>query len=220
MCGLIRRKNSGSAIRFPDFVCIVNLEFLVYALVMIEDLQDEFSAYSKPKKQASPKTVLFALVFVLWVIFSAIYILVSLPAMRSALKETDAVRIIKNARSYRISAESSPYTLYFVNPSNGAVMPFEANVVYSGSDRFHDAMEGLLRGPTDAALSGGYLSYIASGTRLLGITVSSGYAFVDLSTEFASSSNMEMAKRQILLTLSALDESVKNLVILVNGTEL
>lgn len=187
---------------------------------MIEDLQDEFSAYSKPKKQASPKTVLFALVFILWVIFSAIYIFVSLPSIRTALAETDAVNIVKNARSYRISAESSPYTLYFVNPSNGAVMPFEANVLYSGSDRFHDALEGLLKGPTDSALAEGYLSYIASGTKLLGVTVSSGYAFVDLSSEFASSSNMQMAQKQILLTLSALDESIKNLVVLVNGVEL
>ncbi|MCR5760862.1 MAG: GerMN domain-containing protein [Sphaerochaetaceae bacterium] len=187
---------------------------------MIEDLQDEFSAYSKPKKQASPKTVLFALVFILWLIFSAVYIFISLPKMRSALAETDAINIIKNAKSYRISAESSPYTLYFVNPSNGAVMPFEANVLYSGSDRFHDAIEGLLKGPTDSALSEGYLSYIAPGTKLLGLTVSSGYAFVDLSTEFASSSNMEMARKQILMTLSNLDESIKELVVLVNGTEI
>ncbi|MCR4676985.1 MAG: GerMN domain-containing protein [Sphaerochaetaceae bacterium] len=187
---------------------------------MIEDLQDEFSSYSKPRKQASPKTVLFIMVFVLWAIFSAVYIFISLPKIRSALQETNAVEIIKNARTYKISAESSPYELYFVNPANGYVQPFTANVIYSGSDEYHDALEGLLLGPTDQALSRGYLSYIAKGTRLIGVTVSGKYAFINFSSEFADSSNMEMAKTQILLTLQKLNSNIRNLVILVNGTEL
>lgn len=96
----------------------------------------------------------------------------------------------------------------------------------TGSTQYHDVIEALLSGTSHEALSSRAISYIDSGTTLIGLTVSSGTAFVNLSSSFTGSGSswgpegLDVACGQITRTLQAADSSIRKVIILVNGDEL
>ncbi len=187
---------------------------------MIEDLQDEYSLYAAEKKAPARKSALILFMLVFWIIYAAIIILASRNSITRTVKETRAAEIVENIDKYRFLVDSEEATLYFYNSLEG-VRPYKILVERTGATKYHDAVEGLIAGPTDDALSQGAISFIPRKTRLLGLSVSEKTAFVNFSPEFSEDkTGAEIARVQVERTLRAINPYLEEIVILINGTEL
>lgn len=69
------------------------------------------------------------------------------------------------------------------------------------TDKEHLRIEALLNGIDEENLSKGLVSYIKDGTRLIGLSIKNGIAYVVLSDEFLESKDIGKAKHQIKETL-------------------
>lgn len=114
-------------------------------------------------------------------------------------------------------------SVYFMRPIGGAQPdhgPFIATAhraVPATGTPATVAMRALLAGPSARERSIGMTSVIPSGTRLLGLTISSGVATVDLSSEFGAGSRASDA--EVVYTLTQFS-TVKTVVLKVGGTPL
>ncbi len=197
---------------------------------MIEDLQDEMQQEEPTRKDKPHRRGHFLFIaFIVWVIYATILIMVSLPKMVVAIREANLSDTIKSLQAQRQTALTRDAKLCFVVPKSDGSTSFVVctqRVQKTGATEYHDVIEGLLAGPKQEALSAGAISYISKGTSLNGLTVSSGTAFVNLSEAFTSSGStwgpggFETACQQITRTLQALDPSITDVVLLVNGDEL
>lgn len=197
---------------------------------MIEDLQDEMQQEEPTKKEKPHRRGHFLFIaFIVWVIYATILIMVSLPKMVVAIREANLKETISSLQAQRQTAQTRDAKLCFVIPKSDGSTSFVVctqRVERTGASEYHDIIEGLLDGPKQEAFSVGAISYISRGTTLIGLTVSSGTAFVNLSEAFTSSGStwgpggLETACQQIIRTLQALDSSITDVVILVNGDEL
>ena len=86
-----------------------------------------------------------------------------------------------------------------------------------GSSASHDTFEALLAGVPLLALEDGAITYIDSGTKLLGLTRSSNIIYLNLSKEFLASADMKMAYLQLKETASLL--GAKDVVVLIEGAQ-
>ncbi len=198
---------------------------------MIEDLQDELpqeQPRKKKEKTLRKGTVLF-FAFIVWLVYAAVIILTSLPRIITAFRESNVKDLVANYESLMEASQTRDAGLCFVVPKadgSTAYVTCTQKVRRTGESEYHDVIEGLLAGPGQDALSIGAISFIADGTSLLGLTVSSDTAFVNLSEGFTRSGSswgpngLETACRQVTKTLQALDPSIEDVVILINGVEL
>ena len=87
-----------------------------------------------------------------------------------------------------------------------------------GSTYLHDTIEALIHDYPVEALKDGCISLVSSETKLIGLTVSRGICYVNLSKEFLKSStyNENNAYEQVEKTL-LLDENIEKVVILIEG---
>ncbi len=197
---------------------------------MIEDLQDEMQR-EEPTKKEKPHSrghfLFFA--FIIWVIYAAVIILVSLPRMITAIRESHLSETMESLREMQETAQFRDEKLCFVVPKADGTTSFVTctqKVERTGASEYHDVIEGLLSGPKQEALSAGAISFITKGTSLIGLTVSAGTAFVDLSEAFTSSGSawgpggLDIACKQITRTLQTLDPGISDVVILINGEKL
>lgn len=197
---------------------------------MIEDLQDEYKQQTGPQPGETNRAGMLLLVFIIWVIYSAVMVIITGPKIISTVKKTNAIEVIKNRKELLQKAETTEATLYYVNYnslSQPTLTAYKTRVKQTGVSVYHDVLEGLLTGPTDIALSYGSITLIPQGTKLNGVTVSNKTAFVDLSKEFIVSYQNEVdsdyistAKNQILKTLSTVNSDIDDLVLLVDGQEI
>lgn len=198
---------------------------------MIEDLQDEIPKEApKPKKSQPHRTASIRILAIfVWILYAGIIIIVSLPKMIVSVQESGIREIIASIPQLRESVATREAKLCFVIPSSTGKNTYvlcPQNVRRTGSSMYHDAIEGLLDGPGNRALSYGALSFIDSNTSLLGLTVSGTTAFVNLSSEFTKSGSswgpegLETACKQIERTMLSINNEIKEVVILIDGTEL
>lgn len=185
---------------------------------MIEDLQDEYSLYTKDQKQPPKRGAVFLVMFLFWIIFVTIIFFISRPKIRQSLEQTNAVEIVENLGKYRFLADSETAVLYFYTNREGLV-PYRVLVKNTGATSFHNAVEGLLSGPSAEVLEKGGVSFLKTGTVLLGMTVSEKTAFINFSQQIASQEDYPTAYSQLLLTLKAINPYIEELVILVNGID-
>ena len=186
---------------------------------MIEDLQDEYSLYAAPeKKQPTRRGSVFLMMFIIWIILSTIMFFVTRKRISRTLEQTRAVEIVKNLGEYRMLAESEPAVLYFYRNKSGLV-PYTVLVKNTGASAAHNAVEGLLAGPTDSVLETGGVSFLSSETRLLGLTISEKTVFLNFSDEIATPEDYETALQQLRLTLRAVNPYIEEIVILINGID-
>lgn len=185
---------------------------------MIEDLQDEYTLYTETGKQTSRKGSVFLIMLSIWIIFCAVLFFIFRPSIRRSLEQTNAVEIVENIGKYRFLVESEELTLYFYNNKTG-LTPYKVKVKNTGSSSYHNAIEGLLAGPGPQVLENGGVSFLKSGTGLLGMTVSEKTAFINFSQEIATEEDCKTASDQILLTLKAINPYIEETVILVNGID-
>ena len=156
---------------------------------MIEDLQDELQQ-EQPQKKEKPqrsKGAFLFLAFIVWIIYAAVIILASLPKMIRAVRESNITETVANMEDIRMAAETRYARLCFAIPKQDGSASFVVctqRIKKTGASEYHDVIEGLLSGPQSEALSIGAITYIAKGTSLIGLTVSEGTAFVNLSESF------------------------------------
>lgn len=195
---------------------------------MIEDLQDEQQQELsvKTEKPHRSKGAFLLLAFVVWIIYAAIIILSSLPKMINAIRTSNIRETIANMKEIRMAAETRYARLCFAIPKadgSASYVICTQRIRKTGASDYHDVIEGLLAGPQTEALSIGAISYISKGTSLIGLTVSEGTAFVNLSGSFRDSGaawgsgGLEIACRQITRTLQALDPGIRRTVVMIDG---
>lgn len=198
---------------------------------MIEDLQDELQTEQTTKKKDRPvrKGRFLMLAFIIWILYATVIILSYLPSMIRSVRESDIVNLIQNIDQMMEVSQSRESQLCFVIPKadgSAIFVTVPQRTTRTGATEYHDAIEGLLKGPGQQALGIGAISFIEKGTTLIGLTVSQNTAFVNLSESFMSSgsnwgpSGLDIACKQITKTLQAIDKTIRNVVILVDGTEL
>ena len=196
---------------------------------MIEDLQDEFQDL-KPQKKKEKKQISFLLLaFLIWIPYAIIIGIIATPKAIITIRESGVKDYIANAINQKNQSKTREVYLCFIIPSSDGQLSYhmyEQLVTKTGESIYHDAIEGLLSGAGHTALGAGAVSFIAKETTLKGLTVSQGTAFVNFSSEFTTSGSnwgtggLEAAKEQVEKTLQALDNSIKKVVILVDGVEL
>ncbi len=190
---------------------------------MIEDLQDDVIVSKKRSVPKSNKKGMYLVLFVVWVIFSAITILICKPKIDSALEETNAIEVFKNRRALNSLSAMQDVILYYVKFNDSdtySLLPFSLTVRKTGESAYHDAVEGLLAEPDAKVLSSGSMNMIPKGTKLKGLTVSNGVAFVSFSKEYSDAGDSDrLAREQILFTLKQIEPSIYKLVILIDGKE-
>lgn len=197
---------------------------------MIEDLQDELQNEQPQKTKKTHRKGWFLFVaFLIWIIYASIIILSFLPKMIRAVRASEIVRIIENREEIMQAAQTREAKLCFAIPKSDGSSTYvlcSQRITKTGASTYHDVIEGLLDGPGPEALAVGAISFIENGTTLIGLTVSANTAFVNLSEAFTSSGSswgpngLDTAIKQIHKTLQAVDSSIKNVIILVDGNEL
>ena len=169
------------------------------------------------------------LAFIVWLVFSGVMILVYMPKMIEAFRDSDIVGQLSRLDERREANNSKDARLCFVIPKadgTSRIVTCNQKVTRTGATGYHDVVEGLLEGPGPEALSSGAISFIEKGTSLIGLTVSEDTAFVNLSESFTSSGSnwgaggFETACRQITMTLQAYDPEIRKVVILIDGNVL
>lgn len=197
---------------------------------MIEDLQDEIQNEQPQKtKKTHRKGWFLFIAFLVWIVYASIIILAFLPNMIRAVRQSDIVHVLENREELKNAAQTREARLCFAIPKSdgsSAYVLCSQRVRKTGASVYHDAIEGLLAGPGPEALAVGAISFIEEGTSLIGLTVSANTAFVNLSEAFTSSGSswgpngLDTAIRQIHKTLLAIDPSIRNVIVLVDGNEL
>lgn len=197
---------------------------------MIEDLQDERQK-EEPKRRtrSMKKGSILLLAFFIWIIYSAVLVMSFLPKIQDAVQKSGIKTIMQNIDILSRNANTRTVGLCFAIPHADGSASFvicNQKVKKTGYSIYHDAIEGLLSGPGKDALGRGAITFIEENTRLIGLTVSNGTAFVNLSESFIVSGSswdakgLDTAITQITRTLEALDPGIKKVVLLVEGTEI
>lgn len=195
---------------------------------MIEDLQDELQEEKPRSRKANGvgRGAFLAIALLFWFVFAAVVGIICLPNAIVAVRDSGVREYLEDVFERKGQANAVKGLACFVLPSSSSSVVyrlFEQDVPNTGETSYHDAIEGLLEGPGYNALTAGAITFITNGTKLRGLTVSEGVAFVDLSGEFASSGSnwgpegLETAEKQIEYTLKAIDSSIRKIVIMVDG---
>lgn len=192
--------------------------------MMVNDVNDQFTQFSEENKPVAKKKSVFLVVIGVWFAFCLIWVLVYFPKMRDAVNQTQFFKVISNMSEYSVLPDTKTADLFFFTMKETPVK-VNSRIVITGATDYHDVIEGLFRGPDNNALAQGAVTCIPSDTVLKGLTVQGKWAFIDLSADFLNQTDawtrnsIELASRQILLTLNALDSTITDLIILIDGVE-
>lgn len=181
---------------------------------MIED-DDRFKQKETFAKEPAEKLNIkyYVILIISWVLWVLIFAVIFTPKIKAATEKSGVIELwetqihkkveVENPKDYRI------VTALFYNIDEGN--NYEIQAPRTNTDKYHDAIEGLLLGPTQEILEQRAITYIDKDTKLLGLTYSQGIVYVDLSKEFNDEN--EKAVNQITTTLMNFSE-VKKVVIL------
>lgn len=157
-----------------------------------------------------PIIVIFALI--IWTLALS---LIFYPKVKSAVLDSGVLQLISNMKDEEIVPQRGIKAIYF---SQDGLKTFSYVTDKRGSTYLHDTIEALIHDYPEEALKEGCISLVSSDTKLIGLTVSRGICYVDLSKDFLKSStyNNYNAYEQVEKTL-LLDENIEKVVILVEG---
>ena len=165
-----------------------------------------------------PKALLRALIiFLLLILYTTIIGIVSFPTVKRAFHESGVLQLIRSPKEQTQASLSKRMVSVVFAPLGTSFAVYTVEQPRLGSSASHDTFEALLSGVPLTALKDGAITYIASGTKLLGLTRSSNIIYLNLSKEFLASSEMELAYRQLKETASLL--GAKDIVVLIEGAQ-
>ena len=181
---------------------------------MIED-DDKFRQKENLDRERPSlvRPVIISLVFVLW---SAGLLFFFYPKMKDAVEKSGVIPMIAALREKEQSSPQRGVNAVYI--SQEGPKTFVLTTDKRGSDALHDTVEALISDYPEQALSEGCISLVDRKTELIGLTLKKGICYVNLSDDVLKSQewNGYTAFDQRKDTLM-LNESVKKVVILVNG---
>ena len=137
------------------------------------------------------------------------------PRVKNAVIDSGVLQLIANMEDEEITPQRGIKAIYF---SQDGIETFSFVTDKRGSTYLHDTIEALIHDYPEPALKQGCISLVSSDTKLIGLTVSRGICYVNLSKDFLKSTtyNGHDAYEQVEKTL-LLDENIEKVVILVEG---
>ncbi|MGP1419788.1 MAG: GerMN domain-containing protein [Sphaerochaetaceae bacterium] len=150
-----------------------------------------------------------------FVIFCVALAIVFVPRIRKAVKDSGVAVLIHESEEKKEQAPAQA-RICFVSIGDSSISFREETVtLQKSSDTAHAVIEALLAGPSR---SSGLHTMIPKGTKLIGITITDNYAFVDFSKKFSSAKDSAMiATQQVNQTLKRAFPGLEKIVILVEG---
>lgn len=156
------------------------------------------------KKSSTGRTLIFVItLFAVVLIIFSLYITL-LPRIRKTIDKTGIAALTS------IDAESAIRPVWlFASPEDSAGAVFNISVRKSGASPLHDSMEALL----SVHNTQGYVTYLPSHARLIGLTVVDGWCFISMSNEIEELNrhSYELATLQIRNTIMLADSTIKHI---------
>lgn len=145
----------------------------------------------------------YSLIFsILLVLYIGALIFIGLPfAKRNILSSNLKEHVILYKETKRKNPEWVSANVY-LHGING-IVETERWTEDLGDDSIKSALECLLLPLSDDEIKNGLVSYIPKNTKLIGVSESDGYVFVDLSNDILFSSNIDKAIDQIEMTIKS-----------------
>ena len=170
-----------------------------------------------------PAWIVYAWIIIL--VLAALTLVISLPIMRRAFEESKMGPLIKAHLATSEQTQDVQASVLFPVPASGLDQyTFRSFSIPVSNRSRHALLEALLAGPPYEALAAGAVTFIPSGTRLIGVTVSYEVAYVDVSRTFLDLTPWEseghtLKVSQLTRTLTA-SPGIRDVIILVEGTRL
>ncbi|WP_320130012.1 GerMN domain-containing protein [uncultured Sphaerochaeta sp.] len=155
--------------------------------------------------------------WVSWLVFSILLVAITSPSILKSIEASGVLDLKAQSSVFVSSSAFRTVDACFVSYS-GEFSLYKQKQKKLGGSVYHDCIESLLAGPDYNALAKGAITYIAPKTTLIGLTLSDGILFIDLSKEFLNSPDFAKAYKQLELTATDFSK-VENIVLLVEGKE-
>lgn len=165
--------------------------------------------------QHGTKRILFA--WGVWFLFSLIVVVFSFPIIKESIHKSGVLALLQDMETVHSNREMRTVDVCFSTYSSGYQL-FPQQQMRLGGSVYHDTFESLLAGPDQQALSKGAVSYIHPETRLIGITLSNGILYVDVTKEFLQSPYQDKAKEQLRKTATSFSR-IKDMILLIENEE-
>lgn len=174
--------------------------------------QDPFINERKPQKKSHLPIILGVVVFVLF--FVAVCI-IFVPKIKQAVIDSNVIELIAEAEAPQVVQRQSSRICFVVQNDGTTSFRTEEKQLDSAPTTAHAVLEALLDGPSKDS---GLTTLIPKGTRLIGVTISDNYAFVDFSSKFTRDKNTTfLAIQQVNQTLKAAYPALEKIIILIEG---
>ncbi len=138
---------------------------------------------------------------ILYAAFLAALIFSLGPRIKANFIDGEYISALRTYKDIMLEGEQESFNIALFS-MDGIVMA-EKTVKKGFSDDEHLLLEALLGKNSRENIGKGLISYIADGTKLLGLSITEDVAYVELSEEFLNSADITKAKQQIEETLRA-----------------
>ena len=159
------------------------------------------------------KNLIVLLTFIIWIALLAV---IFTPKIKNAIYESGALELLAEIETEEVE-ESRKVMITLVNEEG--TKDFYIYTPYYGGGVYHDTIEALL--DFELEVDGNYVSLIDKRTKLIGLTVSDGIAYVEFTKAFLKSKKLGpySAMDQVKSTLFLFEE-IEKIVILIDGVPL
>lgn len=155
----------------------------------------------------------YVVIILAWVLWTSIFLIIFTPKIKTSVQQSGVLTLLENSDTTKTaSSQKRVVSISFVDQDGFKL--FSQEIDKGSATKYHDAIEALLKGPTEEILKEKAVTYINKDTSLIGLTYSRGICYVDLSKEFNEQD--QKAVEQIELTLKAFSE-IESVVILKEG---
>jgi hypothetical protein len=187
---------------------------VVYSLPMYDLDQDQYR-HEKPKKKSHLPIIFGICAFLIFCIVTGI---IFIPKIRQAIYDSNVVQLISDSESPRTQPAQSARICFLIRSSESVSFRQIDIKLRKAPTTAHAVLEALLAGPP----SGSELeTLIPKRTKLIGVTITNNYAFVNLSSQFASDPDTTfLAAAQVRTTLRNAYQSLEKIIIMADGEPL
>ena len=144
-------------------------------------------------------TLIFSILLILYI---GVLVFIGLPFAKNSILSSNLqehIVLYKEMKRKNPDWISSNVYLHGIN----GIVKTERWTEDLGEDSIKSALECLLLPLSDDEIKKGLVSYIPKNTKLIGVSESDGYVFVDFSQDILSSSNLKKAIDQIEMTIKS-----------------
>ncbi len=150
-----------------------------------------------------------------WLLFTAIAFAIGLPIVRESIRQSGVLTLLNSPTGTTQTKAKQEVKVWFYT-SDRSIREFRQEQTKLGGSTYHDTFESLLAGPKLQALKEGAVSLIKPETNLLGITLSNKVLYINLSSHFLDSQDLQRAYEQLKRTGKGFSQ-VKDIVVLIEG---